>query len=124
MGGYLTIPVSTDPITAALERAASEQRARGELSADTVRLLRRLTASGPHDRRLSDRDEAVLALSDLEPSASTWAAAGRVAQWLRRYFRGDPLADAPAEAADLCAAVGKALSHRQCFRILSGDRSA
>lgn len=120
-------------VDAALRLAQSEA-ASGRLSAEAARQLLEAVCGNPdtvpavHPRgrslpALDDRDETIHKLSDLLPARSTWAAAGLVADWLRRWAAGDQLLDAPAEAAAHCAAIGKPLSRRQCFRILSGDRS-
>jgi len=125
--------MATDRVDAALRLAQSEAAA-GGLSAEVARqLLEAVTGDAaavpvvhPRGRSLpalADRDEAVTRMADLLSARSTWAVAGRVADWLRRWHSGDALSDAPAEAAALCAAIGKPLSPRQVFRILCGSRS-
>lgn len=123
--------MATDPVAVALARAAAEFRESGRLSAGTQSLLLQLTGrepapeaprSGPHHARLADRDDCIRELAALVPGL-TWARAGIVAAWLRRWCAGDPLQDAPPAAADLCRQIGRALSHHQCYRVIAGDRS-
>lgn len=129
------VPMATDSRLTSALLLAQREAAEGKLTPEAARqLLAAITgnpddvpevhAPRPADPALDDRDECLRRLADLSPSRSTWAAAGRVADWLRRWHAGDPLHDAPAGGGDLCAAVGRPLSQRQCFRILSGDRSA
>lgn len=111
---------------AALRAAEQELTARGRLSPATVDTLRaEFGLAGSHSgprHSLIYRDDVIEELAACT-SGANWRRAGIVAEWLRRWSTGDPLHDAPAEVATLCAAVGKALSQRQCFRVLCGDRS-
>lgn len=82
----------------------------------------RFSRNARHGLRLDDRD-AVLRELAARTTGSVWRRSLTIAEWQARRFRGDSLAELPADTGELLDAAG-CLSPRQIARILSGDRSA